>query len=95
MNKPHNLNNLKENPIRIRKLSDLVIMPTSQIEEKALNSQFFPQIEKKSEIISANIPRIRKGSFNLCNENETENKKLENLKRKTVINDIMEKKQKI
>lgn len=45
----------------------------------------------KSPLINS---RLRKGSFNLCTENETGNLKLENLKRKSLIKDVLEKKMK-
>jgi len=97
VNKAHNIIDMKGSPpIRIRKLSDLVIMP---MEENTLNKgQFIQQNEKKSPkklLFPNDMPRMRKGSFNLCNENEIDNKKLENLKRKTLIKDVVEKKQKI
>ena len=73
-------------------------MPSSQMNDNHLISPFFKSKEKKSESPIKNeeiTGRIRKNSFNLCNENETESKKLENLKRKTVMKDVLEKKQKI
>ena len=73
-------------------------MPSSQMDDNNLKSPFFKTKEKKSENPMKNeeiTGRIRKNSFNLCNENETESKKLENLKRKTVMKDVLEKKQKI
>lgn len=73
-------------------------MPINQKEEgPALNGPFL----KDNKLISpmkadiGNCNRIRKNSFNLCNENESESKKLENLKRKTILKDVLEKKTKI
>ena len=98
VNKPSNSNSSGCSPIRIRKLSDLVVMPINQKEEgPTLNSPFL----KENKMISpmktdiGNCNRIRKNSFNLCNENESESKKLENLKRKTILKDVLEKKTKI
>ena len=96
VNKANNTDN--GSPARIRKLSDLVVMPEEHI--KFAQSPF---IERKTTspykndiTLSAEMPRIRKNSFKMCNENEVENnKKLENLKRKIVIKDVLEKKQKI
>lgn len=90
--------NEQESPARIRKLSDLVVMPTNKMDDNSIRSPFFKLKEKKNEspMMKEEISgRIRKNSFNLCNENETESKKLENLKRKTVLRDVPEKKQKI
>lgn len=83
----------ESSPMHFRKLSDLVVMPC--------NDDFKDKASQENKMINnENVgpeKRVRKNSFKICFENDKEevNKKLENLKRKTHLNDPIEKKEKI